>query len=647
MTAADSSPAPSLWRDPGAVVALFLGALLFGLTLSVDVPRVMLGFFGDASTYYSLGLSLARDRDFAFERRDLVRVWEEFPTGPEGIFLKRGKRLDVEAASAFPFVRLVTRDDGRADRLYYGKSFIYPLLASPFVAAFGTNGFLFFNGLLLLGDFVVAYLFLRMRSAPRAAASYALVFFFASAAPVYVVWIAPEVLNLSLVLYGLFCWAYKEVDRGTAQTDAGRWARWLRSPGSDVLAAAILGVATFSKPTSVIAFAPMGLLYLFRRQWVRGAVASAVFACSTAGLFGANAAITGEFNYQGGDRKTFYGSTGFPFQRSGSTYETTGLLRATDTVPMDVLVNRDALLVILPRNVEYFLLGRHTGLVPYFFPGVLLTVMFLVGRRAREAFQWCVLAGIVAAGLTLIVYMPYTYSGGGGPIGNRYFLGFYGMFVFLAAPMTSVVPAVVAAAIGSAFTAQLVLNPFYTSFYPAQHPKHGAFRLLPVELSLLNDLPLNVTPSRAKQPLAGDPPLTAYFLDDNSYNREGDRFWVKGRSRAEMILRAPARQLGDGGWKTLRLKRVRVELENGEVACRVAAEGGRSTVRASMLPNRQTVLDVEMSEGLPYRPNDSQPTNLVYRFSVSASDGFVPMFTSDSRDFRFLGVMVRIVPVYE
>jgi hypothetical protein len=114
-----------------------------------------------------------------------------------------------------------------------------------------------------------------------------------------------------------------------------------------------------------------------------------------------------------------------------------------------------------------------------------------------------------------------------------------------------------------------------------------------------------------------------------------------------MILRAPARQLGDGGWKTLRLKRVRVELENGEVACRVAAEGGRSTARASMPPNRQTVLDVEMSEGLPYRPNDSQPTNLVYRFSVSASDGFVPMFTSDSRDFRFLGVMVRIVPVYE
>ena len=38
-----------------------------------------------------------------------------------------------------------------------------------------------------------------------------------------------------------------------------------------------------------------------------------VWGVVTGALFAANAAITGEFNYQGGDRKTFYHTTGFPF----------------------------------------------------------------------------------------------------------------------------------------------------------------------------------------------------------------------------------------------------------------------------------------------------------------------------------------------
>ena len=31
----------------------------------------------------------------------------------------------------------------------------------------------------------------------------------------------------------------------------------------------------------------------------------------------------------------------------------------------------------------------------------------------------------------------------------------------------------------------------------------------------------------------------AYFIDDSIYNREGDAFWVKGESTADLLLRAP------------------------------------------------------------------------------------------------------------
>ena len=71
------------------------------------------------------------------------------PGGPEGIFLKRGKEIRLHRSDRFPFVRWVKREDPVRTRLYYGKSFIYPLAAAPFVFVFGTNGFLVLHALLL------------------------------------------------------------------------------------------------------------------------------------------------------------------------------------------------------------------------------------------------------------------------------------------------------------------------------------------------------------------------------------------------------------------------------------------------------------------------------------------------------------------
>ena len=124
--------------------------------------------------------------------------------------------------------------------------------------------------------------------------------------------------------------------------------------------------------------------------------------------------------------------------------------------------------------------------------------------------------------------MPYTYSGGGGPIGNRYFMGLYPLLLFVTPPLRSALPAIAGLAIGGLFTAKLVLNPFYTSYRPAEHVKHGPLRWLPIEKSLLNDLPINVTPERVRIQLAGEPRISAYFLDDNAFPPEGEWFWVKG-----------------------------------------------------------------------------------------------------------------------
>ncbi len=629
--------------DPGAVATVLLGLFLLAFALTVDFPKAAFGFQSDESTYYTLGHSLARDGDFAYERKDLVRVWEEFPTGPEGIFLKPGRQVRLVVTSGFPFIGLQQTPDLRTDRLYFAKSYVYPLAAAPFVFLFGTNGFLVLHALLLTMAFGLAYAFLRARSEPAPAAGYAAVFLFASAAPVYFVWLTPELFNLSCTLAGLFLFSYKEVAPEPAR------GGFLRSPASTLAGAALIGVATFSKPTNLVVITPVLGLFLFRRQWRHLLATGLVFGAVVGGLFTINLLVSGEFNYQGGERNTFYGQlrTGFPFQTPESTFESGGLPRSTNRVPTEVLFSRNALLEVLPSNILYFTLGRHTGLVPYFFPGVLSLLLFAWHWRTRPLFQWLVTGAVLAGALALVAYMPFTYSGGGGPVGNRYFLGMYPLMLFATPALGSLWPVAAGLAIGGLFTAQLVLNPFYTSFHPAEHAKRGPYRVLPVELSLVNDLPINVTPSKVKQPLAGTPPVQAYFLDDNAYAREGEWFWVRGESRADIILRAPVRERADGAVEPLRIRHVSLEVRSGDVANEVVVRSAARVARTALEPQSSAGITVRLGSGLPYKPFPELPTNYVYFLSIESKTGFTPLFTSGSRDNRFLGVFVRIVPHYE
>jgi hypothetical protein len=639
-------------RELGRASTLALGVVLLGWALTTDFAKVSYGFFSDGATYYSLAHSLADDFDFEYRRDDLVRVWREFPSGPEGIFLKRGKDLAVSLTTAFPFVQVESRDDPDPGRLYYGKSFAFPLAAAPFVALFGTNGFLVLHALLMTACFACAYAFLAARSAPVPALLFATAFLLVSVAPVYMVWLTPDFFNLALVLIAYFFWTYQEVAGGRL-SKAGRGARWLAGVRADLIAAALLGVATFSRPTHVLLVGPMLALFLLRRQWQRLIIAGACFSAVVIGMFALNVAITGEWNYQGGDRRTFYsGQGGFPFQTDRHVFNASGPPeRATDRVPIEVLASRDALLRVFPHNLAYFLFGRHTGFAAYYFPGLLATALFLRSRHDRRIWQWLTLAAGAGSAVALILYMPYTYSGGGGPVGNRYFLGVYPVFLFLTPPLQRIAPGVLTLGVGGLFTAQLVVNPFYASFHPGEHTKNGLFRWLPIERSLVNDLPVNVTPARARQPLGGTPPLLAYFLDDNAYNRESDAFWVRGGARADILLRAPIvvepRSDGTEASRALTVPRLEIDLETGPVPNRVTIRTGAQTEVVDLPASNRQRLVVRMDEGLPYKPYPEFPTNYIYTISIESASSFIPMFAGESRDNRLLGVFVRLVPLYE
>jgi hypothetical protein len=372
-------------------------------------------------------------------------------------------------------------------------------------------------------------------------------------------------------------------------------------------------------------------------------------------LFALNIALTGDWNYQGGERKTFYGvgdgtfTGGFPYQNEASTFDSVGSGRVGGG-SFGVLFTRDALLEVFPHNVGYFLFGRHTGFAPYFLPGLMAIVLFLAATRDRAMWQWLTLAAGVITAVVLLIYMPFTWSGGGGPVGNRYFLGTYGVFLFLVPRMQTAVGGLLATGLSALFVSTLISGPLYATRNPAEHGKTGLFRWLPTELTMVNDLPINHVPSRIKQPLGGTPPILAYFIDDNVFNREGDAFWVKGESSADILLRARIQTEADVAGvemsRSLRIEKLTAILETGPKPNRVVISTGGDRRVIDMAPSSQQTVELAMPHGMPYKYDPRFPTNYVYFVTISSSSGFVPMFENGANDSRFLGVMVRLIPTY-
>ena len=621
-----AAPAPANYR-PGAIFSLVLLCVYGGIALSVDFPRAAIGFQSDEATYYMMGYSLALDGDLTYRREDLMRVWREFPTGPSGVFLKKGR--DITAWGVMrrpPFFWTTTVPDPDASRYFFGKSFIYAAFAAPFVRIFGTNGFLIFHALLLALVAWCSYLFLHARMRPPAALLLTSAFLLASVVPVYFVWIAPELFIFAFGLLAYFCWLYKEVG---AWDQAPRGTRWLFGGGSDVAAAVLLGIVTFSKVTNAPLFPPIVLWQLWRREWRRAIATSAAFLVVTVGLFGINTAISGEWNYQGGqDRSTFYAE--YPLQTPQSGFEVGSEKERNETLS-EIIFDRRVFATNLAHNVAYYFVGRYSGLVAYFFPAVFALAAFLVAFRRRPAWQYLVAAAAIAQMLIFVIGTPYTWNGGGGSVGNRYFMSAYGLFLFLMPALQRFPFAFVPWTAGALFTAPIVLNPFHSSFYPGSYAKYGPLRWLPVELTLVYDWPINSERSHivawfGEHPGQNDLGFQIYFFDDNRYMPEEDKtFWVKGESRAEFLIKTDQP-----------FSQAVLTLTAGPVPTDVEVRIGRRTQRVSLRAGEQQRVFFRLDPGFLY-----QGTWPVWTGSISSSRGFVPSFhETGSSDIRYLGVRV-------
>jgi len=414
--AAPVAASPRRLVRPEFLLPITLLIVALYAALNVDIVRTGYGIKGDEATYVSMVLSAAEDGDLVFERKDLQRFWSLYQAEPDGIFLKRGKMLRLKVVGHWPFVRLITWADAPGDKLYYGKAYVYPVIAAPFVRLLGLNGLLVFHVLLLAGVGVCGYLFVAARSPGPAALAFTVAFFGASILPIYAVWLTPEIFNLSVVFFAYFLWPYKEV----APPASHPLGRLLRGRGTDLVAAFLLGLVTFSKPLNLLLIGPPVLLRWWRRKLLRGLLVALAFAPTVGVLFSINAMVSGEFNYQGGYGKTFYGT--FPFDNPGATFENRGWGSSTNDADTQNVLEQSTFWPRLGYNTVYFLIGRHAGLVPYYFPAVVVFFLWIYARKQIHVWQVLAFGGGVASTLAVLVLLPYTWGGGGGPPGNRYFL---------------------------------------------------------------------------------------------------------------------------------------------------------------------------------------------------------------------------------
>jgi hypothetical protein len=612
-------------RSTGAAVT---GAVLLIVALaaaiSVDVVKTGLGIKGDEATYVAMALSVAHDRDLSYERRDLERFWGLYRAGPDGIFLKRGKQWHVRFRGAPPYVHVTRTPDPRGDRLYFAKAMIYPVVAAPFVRLFGLNGLFVFHVLLLCGVCVCGYRFLAAQSRPEqagAALVYTLAFVGASVVPVLAVFLTSDIFNFALVFYAYFLWLYKEV------APAGG-SRFLRSPASDLCAAIVLGMAIYSKPHNALLIAPMVALWWWRRRFVLGTLVGATCVATACALFAANALGTGEFNYQGGDRKTFYGS--FPFDSAENVWDRQGREMSTNDSDADTVLESSEFVNRFALNAEYFLLGRHHGFIPYFFPGALAIVLWLGSRERSRIWRVLIFVALVASVGALLVFFPYTWNGGGGPPGNRYFISLYPATFFLLPPL-SMGPAILAWLGGALFTAKMLVNPFVAAKFTYDAPARGFARRLPVELTMANDLPVRLDDSRSHVPFHD---TLLYFLDERSYLPEqpgsdpNERaVWVSGAGRSDILVRT-------------------------EKALDHLTMTARSPIRTVFTVSAgagTSVIDLEPGKPVTFEVKTSSVRGLqsyAFLLSVQSSEGFTPHLQDvASRDFRNLGVLMTFTPV--
>ncbi len=537
------------------------------------------GFISDGSSYFSIIQSLAYDYDLEYTRQDIIRIKEEFRVGPLGLFLKKGA-------------------DGK---IYFSKSYAYPLCAAPFYRLFGTHGLLLFNGLMLFLSLLMGYRMLMQYHPQKNSFAFALVFVLATAIPVYIWWIQADLFNFFVMFAGLYFFFFP-----------------FKNPRWFYVSAAFFSLSVFSKPSNL---APIGIVYLillYRKHWKRFIILSVISILLCSALLMVNYVQTGEFNFMGGERRTFHGV--YPFEKPGNRFEAGFKMTADNYWERFFLSPK---IVIL--NMFYYFFGRFTGIFIYFFPAVFILILFFFQRKIPE--DWFVLAAIIVASLVFIILDPTNYFGGSGSVGNRYFLSIFPLFFFLGYRDRIFKYALFPVVIAIIFLSGTYLDSLYQSTFARTAGMSFPIRLFPAEKTQYQTLQSNENP-RAFGRLVRDGNRKAWvhFINDNFWPIEENSFWTNGDKTLELFIAIPEQ-----------FKEFQVMVKNNPLPNTVTIQIEHQMKKIRLAGDQETTVKFKNLNGL-----DTKERN-VYYVKIKSDQSYCPYFSDpDNEDKRVLGANIHI-----
>lgn len=576
---------------PVAAVSL----LLLGLAASLYRVHFPPGPVADEAGYLMLTQSLWHDHDLRYEEKDLARAYQIWDQGPYGLIL-------------------LTKDNG--DTLYYGKPFVYPLFALPFYGVFGAQGLIVFNMALVLAMLWTAWhLFGRQG---RWHGLLVAGFVFGSAYFAYTFWLHPEVFNGVCLFFALAAWhATRKKERFEARD-------LLLLAGAGVLVAALF----LSKEVLVLLGVPIGLDLLIGRRWKGLAAFVAAGALAGLALLAVQWRTTGTWSpYRDAQRSSF--DKAFPLESSRKFFDVYPDTSFGSWSGIEVATTPKIFL----RDLGYFFVGRHTGLLAYYPFALLALLSYLLGPRDRA--RHLLLLAIAGYSVFFLLVRPENFHGGAGFLGNRYFASIYPALLFLPVRWLTGGALVAAFAAVGLWTAPVVATPVQQvapEFGLQVHARMPAFQALPLELTLL---PWGRIPG--------------YFLetwDDKLWvvpkqnffpgEKNDDGVWVRGASRSEIFLVSP---------QPIEALDLEVGSVSGENVVTFDSGEDRVVVRMDT-PGKRVGTPVHFRPELVAKDLRAffREGEYFYRFELTVSDGVMPARRFKSLDERYLGAFLRFRP---
>ncbi|MCZ6725870.1 MAG: hypothetical protein O7A98_00790, partial [Acidobacteria bacterium] len=454
------------------LVLLCLTAFLFLFPLCVGKPGMPLTFKADEPAYFLMALSLARDGDLVLDVGDQRRAVDEFPHLPAQNTI------------------LMTDDGWRT--LYYGKPYLYSLFAAPLTHWFGADGMTAFNMLLLMAMVWMGTSYLRSFNSEGLSALFATGYFIVSSTFAYVFWLHPEVFMATATCACLYFGLHQPSPTPKLGSWWARLSGFLRRPPVRLaLSAAALAAGVYHKPMLAVLGVPVLWVLFGKRDW-RGIATWLLAATIAMGAFaGFSYLMTGHPSaYLGVQRAGFkiddpdvlpiQPQPLAQFEQNKTRNSWSWLWRLPDIRPAKTL-----------SSLGSFLWGRHTGLLVYMPFAALAVLLFLI-HGFRDAARWVLLGSTAALALFFLIWIPFNWHGGGGFVGNRYFVIAYPAFLFLVTRIRPAWSLVAAFAFGGAVLGVVVFQPLGSPVRDPtlqSHVRGRAFRLFPLEKTMQRQIP--------------------------------------------------------------------------------------------------------------------------------------------------------------